>query len=160
MIEYQGGVRSDLVDGPGLMNASGAVHYELAEAVKCANAGAYRACAMMCRRCLEVALKHKGCTAATLEDLIDDAQTKGVLKPDDLLPAHAIRLIGNKGAHQVPTAVPPEAASGPPAAAAAGQLGQTVFTVDFFKKFDNAKLALTATEGLLRALYDLKEPTQ
>ncbi len=136
---YVAPVTSDLVDGQDLFNASGTVHYELKEAVKCINATAYRAGAIMCRRCIEVALKEKGCVGGVLEDLIDDAGQKKLLDPEAVAPAHAIRLIGNKAAHQ--------------------QTGQpVVFSVDYFKRFDNAKSALTATEGILRVLFKIPEP--
>lgn len=137
---YASPVTSDLADGPDLISASGAIHYDLKEVVKCINATAYRASALMCRRCLEAALTEKGCTGDSLEALIVDASSKGLLRPEAVAPAHAIQLIGNKAAHQAP--------------------GQTVvFSPDYFKRIDHAKAALTATEGILRKIYNIPEPT-
>ncbi|CAG0987774.1 hypothetical protein ARNL5_02976 [Anaerolineae bacterium] len=68
------------------------------EAVACMSVGAWNASGTMCRRALELAMRHLSVSGKNLQTRIDNSAAKGV--PPQLVEiAHTIRLVGNEGAH-------------------------------------------------------------
>jgi len=69
------------------------------EAVKCFEAGAFKATAVMCRRTLQHSVKEKGGKGQYLNNQIDDLYKKKIITEDIKNWAHQIRMFGAEGAH-------------------------------------------------------------
>ena len=79
---------------------------DLIEAKVCLTANAYRACATMARRSLQCACVAQGAPTKTMKGgfvplakQINDLEERRIITPSLCRMAHAIRLIGNDGAH-------------------------------------------------------------
>ncbi len=75
------------------------IRSDLMEAKLCYSIEAYKACSTMARRALEAACLEKGATGTSLYEKINALYTKGVITEEQKKWAHAVRLIGNDGAH-------------------------------------------------------------
>ncbi len=62
-------------------------------------AGLMRATLLMCRRCIEATADERGCKAGDLVASVDKLAAEGVILEKMRAGAHAIRLLGNEGAH-------------------------------------------------------------
>lgn len=75
------------------------VRADYEEASKCYSAGLHTAAAIMCRRLIELSVKEKGAEGPNLYQKIEHLVKSGLLTPELGRVAHAIRIIGNDGAH-------------------------------------------------------------
>ena len=72
---------------------------DLDEAKRCFGVSAWRACAVMARRAIQVAARDRGARNATLEKEIEQLATEGIITRDLKEWADAVRWIGNDAAH-------------------------------------------------------------
>jgi hypothetical protein len=77
----------------------GDIRHDLIEAKQCFSVPAYKASAAMSRRTLEGACDAKGATRSNLSQKIDELYEKNIITKDMHDMAHAVRLVGNEGAH-------------------------------------------------------------
>lgn len=86
-----------------------AIRLDMDEAKRCFEVQAFRACAVMCRRALQVACLDKGVDdAKRLELQIDELFSEGIITQDLRDWAHGVRWIGNDSAHPGGNAVTKE----------------------------------------------------
>jgi hypothetical protein len=72
---------------------------DLDEAKKCHSVQCFRACAVMARRCVQVACRLKGATKTDLVEQIKELTALGVITKDIEEWATVVRWIGNDAAH-------------------------------------------------------------
>ena len=72
---------------------------DLESAVKCLEIGELRATAMLCRRCVQSALKTKGIPEDTPSRMINIARQRGTLSESAKKQSDAVTFMGNKAAH-------------------------------------------------------------
>jgi hypothetical protein len=60
----------------------------------------FRGAVAMCRACVEEALEQKGVKQPRLEEMIDEAESKGLLTRTEFMLAHGSRLAGNAALHK------------------------------------------------------------
>lgn len=75
------------------------IRKDIDESKLCFSVGAYRACAVMCRRAIQQACIDKGAKNDSLEKQIDQLESKGVITTQMKDWAHSSRFLGNNAAH-------------------------------------------------------------
>lgn len=75
------------------------IRRDITEAKLCFSVGAFNASASMSRRALQRACREKGAAKEKLIDQIDELAQNGIITHDLKELAHAIRMVGNDGAH-------------------------------------------------------------
>ena len=75
------------------------------EAGACAGAGAFTACAIMCRRTMEALCAHHGVVQGNLDKKLKKLRDDGVIEKRLFEWADSLRLVGNEAAHDVTAVV-------------------------------------------------------